>query len=661
MNTVPKKTAFRLSKTDYAAFAVCAALFAFFVYRVCRGIGIADESFYYTIAQRLLQGDRLLIDDWHVSQLSALLLVLPYKLYTAIAGGTDGVLLFMRYVYIFCSFCIYWFLYARMRAHKVWGVAAAALFSAYICFIPTLSYLTMSIQGTAVFCALAFLGPEKKSVPCLLLAGVVLSCTVLAEPVFAAAYFLYCVLVLAHQICKKTGVADERVDFALNGRSWLFISLGVAACFAVFMLYLQVKCGVGAVFKIVPELFTDTEYDLGARAQRWLWPRKKYYEHGSTIYGGWPLRGLMWIIVLTYVLRLLERLSLRVSDAEAQTETKRCFARLLRPKIAAGAKAALLCAGCVFFVSAYVYALKALAAHNAPHDASVFTEMVLCQAMPPAAFGWICYNLCRDRDTRLFCFLAAAMLLSLLVDCASDMVCELGGPISLLCGVPHFGALLREIGESLPGEKKRIHRVVLRALQGIAALCAALFCVWTLVYLHQNTKGIVERFNLYDDAKPAAMQVKLEDGVYRGVRTTQIVQANYEDVMADMAAIKEKCSGAMYVTELAPAMYLTADLPYGTYSAWYVKADSETRLLRYWKLFPSRLPEYIYVPSVWFEDQMREETTDDRAAETIAFLETCCTFERSAGRAGEILHVLSWDTRKMDEALSAFELKRSTK
>ena len=40
-----------------------------------------DEGFYLTIPYRLIQGDCLLVDEWHVSQLAGFLLIPVLKLY----------------------------------------------------------------------------------------------------------------------------------------------------------------------------------------------------------------------------------------------------------------------------------------------------------------------------------------------------------------------------------------------------------------------------------------------------------------------------------------------------------------------------------------------------------------------------------------------------
>ena len=58
-------------------------------------MGAMDESMYLNVAHRLLQGDRLLIDEWHVSQFSAPRVYLPFRIYSSLRG-TEGIILFYR-------------------------------------------------------------------------------------------------------------------------------------------------------------------------------------------------------------------------------------------------------------------------------------------------------------------------------------------------------------------------------------------------------------------------------------------------------------------------------------------------------------------------------------------------------------------------------------
>ena len=91
-----KKT--RTRENDAVFFMLLGLTAVFFCWRCRYGFAEADEAFYPTIAYRLTQGDRLLVDEWHMSQLSSVL-YLPVLLYPA-DGGTAGIYLALRYLYV---------------------------------------------------------------------------------------------------------------------------------------------------------------------------------------------------------------------------------------------------------------------------------------------------------------------------------------------------------------------------------------------------------------------------------------------------------------------------------------------------------------------------------------------------------------------------------
>ena len=99
---------------------------------VNRGVGVPDESYYYTVAHRLSLGERMIADEWNLAQLVHLFNLLPNLLYMKLTGGTKGIVLFMRCFFIAVNTAFYAFVYWKLRRFKGWGVAAAFLFCAVI-------------------------------------------------------------------------------------------------------------------------------------------------------------------------------------------------------------------------------------------------------------------------------------------------------------------------------------------------------------------------------------------------------------------------------------------------------------------------------------------------------------------------------------------------
>ena len=92
-------------KLLYCYFVILFCGVMFYLYRIRWGMADVDEGFYLTIPLRMFQGDALLFEEWHVSQLSALLEYPILKIYMLFAKDTEGIILAFRYIYSNSSDC----------------------------------------------------------------------------------------------------------------------------------------------------------------------------------------------------------------------------------------------------------------------------------------------------------------------------------------------------------------------------------------------------------------------------------------------------------------------------------------------------------------------------------------------------------------------------
>ena len=282
-NKLTEKKGFH--RTDFVALVFCVVLFAYLIYAATQGFGSEDECVYYTIPQRLLKGDRLLIDEWHVEQLSSVLLVFPFWLITTLTGSTEGVILFLRFTYLAVDLILYWFLYCKMRPYGAAGLIPVALFAMNMPMaIITLNYYSMSLHGLAVTCALLFFEKKQTSVPVLLLTGIVFACTVLAEPVLAVLYFAWSILFFWGVAARKRGrrFSDE-FNFILFPKVWRWITVGIMLTAAAFFVFLLSRSAPAEIFRVLPELFSDSEYSFSSGSGRSffsffkLWQAIRFY------------------------------------------------------------------------------------------------------------------------------------------------------------------------------------------------------------------------------------------------------------------------------------------------------------------------------------------------------------------------------------------------
>lgn len=643
---------------DTAAAAVCLCLFAYLFYAAAWGVGSIDENFYYTIPYRQLLGDRLLIEEWHVTQLSSVLQLFPYWLVTTLAGSTEGVVLHLRWVCLTVDLILYWFLYARLRRYGWAGLLATVLFCANVPMsIMTLNYYTMSGHGLTVVCLLLFTGRERKNAPTLLLTGVVMACTVLAEPFLAAVYLVWCLLVLLREAAKrKGGRLLENYGFILNPRSWLWVTVGIVLTAAAFFAYLLSRATVPEIIKEIPELFTDYEYAMGDEG-------KKLLDVGKIMecfrfYGYLPPVGLIAVAVLGFVSAKKERLR----------KWKPCLFLL----------------AVLFLLAAYVTAFILMPQFSIRAYGPIGAYFFYFHGVPLMFFGWACYSLREKKDPRVFAFLAVGFLASLMIDLASDLVMGIGISImftpiilslqtvlaELRDGQPAAAALPAEPeekakagqkaaaktnkkakGKATPKKKEKIavpdrFRLICRRFpRSIVALSLCVVLSWECYGLYaQVGKNVVEQLlDLYKQRPP--LSAVIDRGPLKGLRTTEHVNSAYQDILTDLDVIKENCRGPVYVTELLSYCYLYMGLPIGTYTTWYVEEDSEVRQTRYWELHPEKRPDYIYVPfydAYYYQHYRDRRNKETWGEEKLAFLQTVCDCEVTEGKAGYILRVNKW-------------------
>lgn len=621
----------KFSTLDAAAIAVCIGLFTCLCYSATRGVGSIDESFYYTIVQRQLMGDRLLIDEWHVSQLSSVLQILPYWFFKTVTGSTEGVILYLRFLFLIVHLAIYWFLYFCLRKYGWWGLVSVFLFCAYIPNqIMTLNYYMITLHGSIVVCALLFLGKEKKSIPVLLLTGAVIACTVLAEPFAAALYFIWCLLLLCRVIAQKRNkefLSD--FGFVLDKRVWFFTTAGIVAVAMIFFTYLLIRSPLPEIVKSVPELFTDYEYSFNQEGKSLLDTHKirmllRFYGYVP------PVAGIV-LLVVSMILKKKGALY------------KRSLKRLLL-------FCACLCLVCAYLAAA-VLVLQQQDIRILRHDElpDIFYYYYYQQA-PLLLFGLICYVLCEHKDHRMFCFWFVGLFISFAVDISSDVIIGFGGAIVLVEAMIVFGTLLKELHADTAacaadgGDNAGAGCVQSRFLAGIAAFTVFAAVIWESIGLY--TGGfyhIVENVcNIYEDQD---LTVQMVRGPLKGIRTTARVGGIYEDILSDLDEIKANTPGPIYVTQLFSYTYLYLEQPIGTYSTWYVEEDSEVRQCRYWELHPEKRPSSVYIPyydAYSYLSYKVNRKTDQWGEDKIRFLQTLCSCEVTEGKAGFILRVIRW-------------------
>lgn len=244
----------RLDRRDALFFLLLAAAAAFFCVRARYGFANIDESFYPTIARRLTQGDTLLIDEWHVSQLSSVLLYLPVWLFERLSGGTDGIYLALRYLFAAVQSLVSAAIYLRLRRYDRTGAAAGALaLAVYAPFgINALSYNSFGVLFLAL--AGALLVPAKEhSRTAYILAGLCFAGAVLCCPYLVLVYLSYSIAVVL--LRKRPGCLP-----AFSPRAFGLFTLGAAILAAAFFLVGLRGADLSKLPAALRGIFSDPEH-----------------------------------------------------------------------------------------------------------------------------------------------------------------------------------------------------------------------------------------------------------------------------------------------------------------------------------------------------------------------------------------------------------------
>ena len=636
--------------TDLIALLAFGAVFFCLFFSQQVGIGLADEQFYYTIVKRLLQGDRLFVDEWHLSQMFSVLLIPPVKLYLRVFGGADGLILAMRRLFLVWELFTGGYVYLRLRKH---GLPALVFALALCVFFPyyTFTYYTFAVQGTVILLVTLFASEKKPKAPVLVLMGVVAAMTVLAEPILSVAYILYSAQVLVRFILQKKGRV-RKSDGVPSLRIWLCITVGVAAAFAAFAGWLFISCGRSfrPLLESVPALFSGKEYSFDPRNEM-----NNVARFGMKLaallrmYGWAPPVGLILTAAAGFVLR----------KAFPSVYGKRRWRALLFGLL------------CVCLTAAYAYLFYAVFVQKSYRES--FADNILVQGgfFPVLLFAFGCFGLQRQRLRLSFAFLQTGAFASVLVDFSSDNCMCYGGVITLLPAALGFRALLSEFlrrpapeTDAAPAPEKR----TAAAVAGKAAVCA-LACLSAACVLFWAGKAFVQCGAvpavgfLRAQAAKAPYTVKLEDGPFRGLFVTEAVNDLCGATGRDMAAAAAMGAGPLYVDSLCPMPYLYAENPMGSYSSFYVEEDRPHRLLRFWEMHPEKTPEIIYVPyyeymTVGYFDRLavknpviaqapgkmrpipaRSFFDKNAQAEKLSLFTALFSCEVTEGEAGYLLHV----------------------
>ncbi|MBQ6018603.1 MAG: hypothetical protein IJL26_00350 [Clostridia bacterium] len=584
----------RLSKTDIAA--VCAfVLLAGALLFTARYAWISeDEYFYYAIARRVANGDRLLGDEWSFIQLTSLFHLPFCSLFVAVTGGVDGIVLFMRGLFIAADLAVFWYCYLKLRGKGACAVLAAFLFCAHpLAGVLALNYYNICLFAFVILLLTALYPKKPLSRSKTLFCGAAFAAAVVCEPILAAVYPLFCVPALTARIRRQKTDGPQTAPLVPR-RFLLWFTAGGGAVGAALLAFLCVTTGPGKILETLPLMFRTNPYHtpLGQLVREKLsYLTEKYGVVNSVLL---PLSAVAAAAVGTVCKQMKNGRYLRLCAFLVSSATVvSCYVRVARNTDVVNGLEAFFRAG----------------------------------AFPAFCFAPVGLRLCKKTDRRLSVFWMAALIFSLPMDLTSNFTLLACGTLAYFPAVCAAGVFLRELREDFSAgrDNRRFGKTAFRA--ALAAACAVLLCECAALAAQLDLSLVKNRLSdapvVVSDTGPGKGVCEPADRVKRAAA-----------IQRDLERIRAVSDGPFYAVHESAYCYLTADLRVASYMPLYHDDDLNGRVLEYWNDRPENRPAYIYIVSL---------NVDERAVlRTVRQIGALCVGEPERGEAGYLIEVKRW-------------------
>ena len=603
----------KITAADIVFLAVFIAVAVLFACNAPYGITVSDESLYQTFCRRISDGDRLFVDDWMISNLITVFTYLPYRFFTAVLGGTEGLVLALRYLYVGIKMSLFAWLYFRLRRYRFWAILAGVLFVGTDLFgLKTTSYYSVCVHAVFLAGMLLFVTENRKPLHCVA-AGFLFSLAVIAEPVAAFVWMAYSVLVLVYVLRRKEHAhAMEDYAFILAPKVWLYVFFGVCAALVTFLALCalvltgtdlrDIAAGLGEMLRYIT-------YDNGTGGSTLLVRLYKPFMY-LFYYGPYFMVPFAVLLALT----------------------------LIPNRFAAKHSRGIFSALSVLFMLMSVHLILYPAYKNGNDAAGeAVSHPLLLPLLSLAA-----YRFTEHKNKKLFAYLLTSFGVSLAVDCFSN---NSVGSLLLSGSVPAV-LLLREfyteqrgerVAASVKAREKKERRPVPDKRMG-ALLCALLvfipaFEAWHYVYmarLHET-----ERFFRMS---AAPLDAEISQGILKGVITTAELKENYDKSVRDAQKIREVCTKGLIAVDYDTTVYLNAGVRVYTPATHIVGNDWHTEEA-WWALHPEKRPDVAYIP---FFTLSYIEFGDITPEEKLSYFEKNADITVTQGEIGYIVSINRW-------------------
>lgn len=531
-----------------------------------------DESFYPVIALRLINGDSLIQNEWHLTQFSAVFQYLPIKLWLSLKGSSDGIILFCRCAFLFIHSLTTCLIYRFFRKKEIWAVAAATMFYMYLPYgMFALSYGALIEVFWLLFVFSIYMLYKKASIPLMIFAGVCFGFSCICSPTLCVLYFVYVAAVIfwpkrdkfinriTKQKLNKTHKSEvsltaiEEFNVYFKVKSFTFITLGVAiAAVVAVCFYLATGGTISAFINNIENLLGTSEYSLSADG--YLVKIKYFFEAFNSISFNIPILLPAFFIALAF-------------DKNKKDRIRRF----------------MYVVGVIVLFVLYLFGVPL----SSDIDLFVFS-------LPFAILSITCYILTENKNKHLFyCLWLPSVIAGMIQGFFSNTIFLSMGvmlAISNIAGVFFLKELYKEISTDKIKSNKQHSTTINNRMQMLCKVMVIAMCAQIVFQCCVNT---------YDKI-PVKDSVSVDEGPYAGLYMATEKSDVYRKTLADIETIKTLTDENDPVLILSEYMwtYLCIDRPLAINTAWGSWKIYPENLKLYYEENPDHIPTCIYLSFV---------------------------------------------------------------
>ncbi len=544
-----------------------------------------DETFYISIPYRLINGDSLIQHEWHLTQFSSLFTYFPVKIWLALKGSSEGILVFLRCFYFLIHTTATAAIYKFFRKHGNWAIAAAMIFFTQVSYrIFGISYNSMFVLFTLLFSFSLLSIYKNNSKHLYVIAGTCFACSCVCNPLYCFAFILYLVacavwtkralvksfVIKIKTFCisktKKNVAKNKKNDmneivafpnmesyncfFSKEAVLYSFLGILVVAVFAVAFFF-ATGGTINSVFENIQNLLNNSEYFVTSFSFIDKIESTRYFFNMISF-------NAPYILPLFFLILFL--------DFRRKDLIRRCIYLSISLAISI----------------VYMFGIF--------KTFSFYTNFF---SLPFIIFSITCYILTDKKNKNLFRFMwiPSAIAAFFQYISANTMLTTLGLVLAIgnIAGVIFVKDLFNEI-KIEPNAKAKTKRQKKQPKE-LIPFSRCLLCIGLCAQI------LFHGYVLQYEQIPYTKTTRATSGPYSGIIMTEQLHQSYTSVLSDFDLINslntEKTP--VLIVSCKNWLYLYNESPMATHTSWCTNIISKDPLITYYTENPDKIPKYIYV------------------------------------------------------------------